>query len=75
MLLKTFFVPCLHKHLVPRFVYAFAARVHALIEPVVVLHSKRKHGRSYSFVLEAFNTYAVLHWNKHYVYCNSVKSL
>ena len=32
----------------PRFVYAFAARVRARTEPVAVLHSKRKHVSSYS---------------------------
>ena len=48
-------VPCLHKHLgtgnefsMPRFVYAFAASIRVRAEAVAVLHSKRKHVRSYS---------------------------
>ena len=50
---RHFFVSRVHKHLgnefsMPRFVRVFAARVRARAQSVVVLHSKRKHVRSYS---------------------------
>ena len=45
---------------------------------VLYMHSplESAHGQTQlQFVLEAFNTYAVLHENKYYACCNCVKSL